>query len=501
MAGVGILTRMFGTAISGAAGFASGTALGPVMTPIVQLLRNDVNAQYPYVPPDPGTLAEGVATGQVDPEQAAKWAAMHGVGDNAFQALVDIANAGPALGYAYQAWRRGKLTDEQFKTALRRTGLERQWDDALEDLKGERLDVGAVATAVHRGIMVDAGLLVTGVPSGPTNVPRIPVSDLDTLKEFAAHGIDPERARVLVANTGLPLSLGQMLALLNRGKVTETDVQVSIAESNVRNEYMDVALELRRRLLTPHEYAESELRGVKSHTEAQAGAKLSGLEPDDYKTLFEIMGRPLNAHEITTAQARGGTFGGTYDDVPEPYRDAIRRSAIRPEYAVMAWHNRFTYPSAFVIRALAEAGDLGDTAAVAKLLEKVGWEPALAMQVAGKWAPKGAAADTHVAKARTQLWTATHSSYVKGEITTADATAALTTAGVDPVSIAAVLAVWDAERALIRKQLSVSQIQKAVKTGKMNPATGAVWTITDAEAALRERGYDQADAFTIIAEA
>ena len=35
-----------------------------------------------------------------------------------------------------------------------------QWFSALEDLKHDRLDLGAIATAVHRGIMQDAGLLV-----------------------------------------------------------------------------------------------------------------------------------------------------------------------------------------------------------------------------------------------------------------------------------------------------------------------------------------------------
>src|ERR1051326_7368636 len=101
-----------------------------------------------------------------------------------------------------------------------------------------------------------------------------PTVSLATIAEFAAQGLAPERARILVADTGLPLSLGEMLQLYNRGAVTATDVQVSIAESNVRNEYMDVALQLARRLLTPHEYAEAELRGVLTPQEAQAGAKL-----------------------------------------------------------------------------------------------------------------------------------------------------------------------------------------------------------------------------------
>ena len=485
--------------------YALGTAAGPALSPLVQALANEAWSLHPDRPPDGIYLAQGVAQGQVDPNAAAAWAAQQGFGGSQFAAMVNIANVGPPLGYAYQAWRRGQLTDAEFQTALRRTGLEPQWFAALEALKGNRLDLGAIATAVHRGIMSDAGLLVTPVPGGGGKVPRIPQSSLDTLAEFAAQGIDPERARVLVADTGLPLSLGEMLQLLNRGEVTATDVKVSIAESNVRNEYMDVALALARRLLTPHEYAEAELRGVVA--DGSTGAALSGLNDADYKILYGILGRPISVKQITTGLARGGKYDPNatdYSAVPAgPYRDAVRRSAVRPEFAELDYANRYTYPSAFVLRALAQAGEIGDAAAVQQVLEEIGWPPPLARQVATAWVgggTAGAVADPHVAKAQAQLWTTAHRSYLAGEADATAMQAALPSAGVAAGAIPAVLAVWDVERELVRKQLTPAQLKKAYKGADTNPATGAPWTIDEAIARLVGMGYSHNDAVTFLEE-
>ena len=476
-----------------------GIAGAPAVQPYVRTLVNDAWASHPVLPPPAPLLAQGVAQGQVPHDQAAGWAAQAGIGGTAFDALVNVANVGMPLGQAYQSWRRGGLSDGEFQTQLHRLGIESQWWPFLQALKTDRLDLGAIATAVHRGIMSDAGLLVTPVPSGPGRVPRIPVSSLDTLAEFAAQGIDPERARVLVADTGLPLALGEMLQLLNRGEVTATDVQVSIAESNVRNEYMDVALALARRLLTPHEYAEAELRGVVA--DGSKGAALSGLNAADYKILYGILGRPISTHQVTTGLARGGSFNPNatdYSAVPAgPYRDAIRRSAIRPEYAELDYANRYTYPSGFQIKS--EAPELGE-AATEKLLLEVGWSPTWAKTFATKWAggATGTATDKHVAKAQTRLYTTAHNSYINHEIADSTATTALETAGVPAASVPPVLSVWQAERALIRRGLSAAQIKKAWHEQVDDPALGRPLTQAEAVQRLIDLGYSQDDATVFL---
>ena len=480
--------------------YALGTAASPALRPFVQDLSNEAWSLHASRPPAADLLAQGVAQGQVAQSAAYQWAKEQGFDTAQMDAMVNVANVGMPLGLAYQSWRRGDLSQTQFATQLKRLGIEDAWVAALEALKTDRLDLGALATAVHRGIMSDAGLLVTPVPGGSGKVPRIPQSSLDTLAEFAAQGIDPERARVLVADTGLPLALGEMLQLYNRGEVTATDVKVSVAESNVRNEYMDVALQLARRLLTPHEYAEAELRGV--IPDGSPGAALSGLNAADYKTLFAILGRPISTHQVTTGLARGGKYNANatdYNAVPAgPYRDAIRRSAIRPEYAELDYANRYTYPSGFQIKS--EAPDLGE-AMTEQLLLEVGWAPSWAKTFATKWSGgAGSTGDPHVKKAQTQLWTTTHRSYVAFEVSAPTATTALEAAGVAAASVPSVLNLWNEERALVRKSLSATQIKKAYTSQTTNPATGAAWTLQDAIARLLELGYDQADATVLLEE-
>ena len=51
-----------------------------------------------------------------------------------------------------------------------------------------------------------------------------------------------------------------------------------------------------------------------------------------------------------------------------------------------------------------------------------------------------------------------------------------------------------------RKQLSPTQVRKAVSGAVTNPATGVAWTLADALTALQERGYDLADAETFMGE-
>jgi len=490
--------RFFGRAGSEAAGIALGATAVPALLPAAQYIVNEAWSLHPDRPPDVYVIATGVAQGQVDPDSALTWAHEQGISSGAFGALVDAANIGPALGQAYSAWRRGELSDGQMRTAIKRQGIEDEWVPALLALKQEPLDPSVIANAVHRGIMRDPSLIVREPPTTAGKVAQVPPSPLDPAEEAAWSGLDHERLRVEVGTAGLPPGLVQMLQLLNRGEVTEADVQRAVSQSNLRNEYMDVVLALRRRLLTPHEYEEAALRGIMSQAEADAGAALSGMEKEDAQLLFQIMGRPLTVHQLVTGLARGGTYGGSYDDVPEPYRDAIRRSNIRPEYARLAYANRYTYPSAFVLRGLAQSGELGDAAAVEQILLEIGWPPFLAAKVAPAWVGGTTGADAHVSKAQTQLWTRTHTSYLAGEIVEDDARAALIVAGVPDTALDGVLAVWNHERDLERKQLTPAQVKKAYAKAVPNPATGQAWTRDDALAALIGRGYSPADASTFL---
>lgn len=476
-------------AVAFALGIAAGRALEAPGTEIGQKTW----AALPIKAVDPGTAAEIVAEGVDQLAWGEGEAEQSGINKERFDLMVQEVLDSPGFGDLLRMMRRGTINGDDLTHGFRKLKLETRWDSALTDLQIERLDPAVIAVSGQRGTMDDAGLLPVGPPTEVGKVPPMPKSSIDTLKEAAASGIDSERLAVMMRNVGLPPGPGELLQLLNRGDIELADFYRGVSEGNIRNEWGPVLLGLRRRLLSPHEYEEAALRGVITQAEADAGAALSGMEADDAQLLFNILGRPLAVHAITTGLARGGTYGGTYDDVPEPYRDAIRRSNIRPEYAVLAHANRYAYPSAFVLRALAQAGELTHDETLQILLD-IGWEPTLAAKVSATWTTTTtAAADKHVTSAQGKLVTAVHKSYVNDKVDEATARTDLTAGGLTTAEQDTVLELWNRERELVRKDLTASAIRKAVGL--------KIFTTAEAQTRLEAQGMSPADAVTYLNEA
>lgn len=484
----GLATRSAGEALAFGLGFALGRALEPAGVELAQ----EAWKVAPIRAPDAGTLAAGVAQGQVDPDKAAEWAKAHGYGDEQFGALVDVANVGPALGAAYSAWRRGELTDEEFVTALRRTGLEPQWNSAMMALKDELLEPGEIAKALHRGNMRGEGLLVAEPSAAPGKVPMVPTSTLDPAVEAAGHGFNHERLRVLTANAGLPPAPGELLQLLNRGEITVDDYSRGVGQSNLRNEWGPALMTLRRHLLTPHQYAELRVRGWIDTAAMHEGAALSGVTADDTELLFKLLGRPIALHAVTMGLARGGTYDGPADAIPEAYLRSLEQGNMRPEWYNLAFAGRYTYPGAFVLRSLTQAGELSETETHSILLYE-GWEPTLAAKVAAQWAGGGKAkADPLISKAETQLWAAIHGAYVDSHATDAEARQALAALGATDPAADAVLELWQRERSVTRAALTAGQIKKAAGTELLTEA--------DALERLDQLGYTATDSHILLYE-
>jgi hypothetical protein len=479
-------------------GYAIGAAAGPALEPFSQSLANDAWQLNQVKPPTIYTLVTGVARGQIDEPTARTWSHEQGFSDTAFDELIAGAHTAMAAGELMQSYRRGDLTQADFELGLKRHEIEPKWWPYIEKLKDVPLEPAEVAKAIHRGIMKSDGLLVATPPTTPGNVPQVPESNLDPVVEAEWSGVDSERLRIMVGNAGLPPGIVQMLELMNRGYITSDDFLRGVGESNLRNEWGPAMLNLARRLLTPHEYEELALRGWLTPAEADAGAALSGMSKTDADLLFKMLGRPINVHQIVTGLERGGKYGGDYEGVPEPFNKALRESNIRPEWGNLAYANRYSLPSAFVFRALLQANVITAAEGEQYFLD-LGYPPVLAKQVADHYGQaSGSTADPHVTKANSQLWTTLHRSYVAEETDDATATTTLGTLGVAAGAIPEVLALWQAERALIRKQLTPAQVKKAYRGAVVNPDTGTAWTRDDAMAALLDRGYSSSDATTFL---
>lgn len=420
--------KFVGNTVGEGAAFAAGLAVAPLLSPILKALENETRKAYPDWPLDPATVAQGVAEAKITDALGKSEASLSGVSNSRFESLVALLQKAPGIAGGLELIRRGQLDPSTFIDILQKNGLEAEWVTAYQKISATGLQpwenavtpadlaLGLIRGNLNPQDVNGQPMFPTGLSSEGSNVPVDQPLNLDVLKEAAASGVTPERMALLARNVGLPPGVIEGLNMLNRGIINEAAFGLLIEQSDARLSWGPFLLQLRRMLLTAHEYAELYIRGYITLADAHAGGALHGVETADMDLLIDMIGRPLAVHQVTTGLARGGTFGGEYEGVPEPYLTALRQSNIRPEWGNIAYANRYSLPSPFVLKALATAGDI-DQATTLQLLLDSGWPPDLAEKVAKAWVP-AAPAGTKPKK----LTNATiRQAFRKGEITQDDA--------------------------------------------------------------------------------
>jgi hypothetical protein len=321
----------------------------------------------------------------VDEKAARAWAAESGIGDKQFSALVEIANTGPGVAEAFDLWRRGTITEGGFRRAAKRAAIETEWVDALVGVKDRLLSVAEIATAVQQGHVPPGDLLpppVTGSP--PFTIPLTQI-DIDPVTEASGSGFTEERLRVMANLAGLPPGDIELLQMWNRGIVDETSVEAGIREGHRKTKWIPAVKELRWAILSPIQYVEARLRGWITDPEMYAGGLKSGMRKPEMDLLFKTHGRPISFRQTFIGRQRGGELDGPTDAIDPAFLASLRRSNIQPSFYNLAWAQRYTYPSAFVLRALTSSGDITQARAEQVLLYE-GWEPGFAKQVSSAWA-------------------------------------------------------------------------------------------------------------------
>ena len=472
--------RFFGSTIGEAAGYGIGGAMQEPIKPLLQQLANETWATATAAgvgrPLSVGEAAEIVAEDVELREWGVAQAGQEGRTEQQFDAVLGAALNAPGIPQLFETWRRNLIDDAAFEHGLRKAKLEPRWDAPLRGLKARLLSLDQLANARQQGF-IDAAR---------------------QHEEAALQGQDADRADISFELSGLPLGVESMQEALNRGLVDRATFDQAIREGHTKTKYTDLAFALREPVLSAETYRTLYLKGWITQAEMNAGGALHGYTADQMNLLYLEAGRPAAPGQMWTMLARevDGPDGTTMDKAQ--FLKGIRQSDIRPEWGDPLYAIRYTYPPLFQVNRLVEAGAATPALGV-DAMRKNRLAPEWVAALEAYWQGGGTATtDSHVSKAQTQLWTRTHTSYLAGEIAEADARAALTVAGVTDAALDGVLAVWNHERELERKQLTPAQLKKAYAKGVQNPATGATWTRDDALAALIGRGYSPADASTYL---
>jgi hypothetical protein len=480
-------------------GVGVGAAAAAALEPAVEIPKQEAWAKNPNRILDVALLARLVAQGGIPLGTAHTDAERDGYLPDKVDALVYLSQTVPGGAEALSLWRKGLISDDLFLHTLVKAGLDQRYAAPIVQSKLlERVGLGDIAYGVVRGILPAPSWVPVPPPASGDKVPRFPQVNIDPLELANQIGYDENMLKLMVGRSGLSMAPIMAANALFRGIIGPDDFLLAIAEGDLRTEWAEAVRDTARQILTAGQYAELELRGFLSTTQRRANTAKHGMSDADSDLLYDVMGRSIPVHQITTGLARGGEWTGQATTAPEPYLSSLRRGNLRPEYYSLAYANRYSYPSAFVVRALLTDGAITQAEGEQIFLD-VGWRPDLAKTVAQHYAPTtSTVSDPHIAKANTQLWTTLHRSYIAEETDDTTATTTLATLGVAAAAIPEVLRLWQAERALIRKQLSAAQVKKAYAEAAINPATGTAWTQTDALDALIQRGYSMNDATTLL---
>jgi hypothetical protein len=475
-----------------AIGTGLGGAIKDTVDPRLAKFKNEQWSKHQHVPLTAATAAEIAAEDVAKYDPMATEATLTGIEGARFRELYGVTLNAPGMGELLAMLRRSDEVNIDFTHGLRKAKLETRWDDALRNLRDVRIPGPDLAYMVVRGVVPDGGTLPGSLPTRADNLQLPPQLSIDTLAEARRTGWDAERFAGLVARSGLAMAPGLAAQAQFRKILTHNDYLLTIARGDLFPAFADPMLEVSRQIPTAGEAIQYELRGFTDRAGRLALTDLHGMAHPHSDVLYDVAGRAPSDRQVYIGMARGAKYPSTYADVPQPYRAAIQRSDIRPEFADIVYQNRYSLPSAFVVRALLTDGAITATRGQT-ILEHEGWPPDLAQLVAEHYAAKsGGSTDTHVSKAQTQLWTTTHRSYVGEMIDNATATTSLRAAGVDAAAVPPILTLWNEERSLIRKQLTPAQVKKAYRTG--------IYTQAEALQLLLDRGYDRENATVLLEE-
>jgi len=441
------------------------------MEPVLEVPRQHAWQGEPNRVLDLGTLAHLVAQGLIAETAVVDEAARNGYDGSRLEAMIQLQLVGPPVAEALELWRRGRITEAQVDHALAKAQVEDQYHAGIKDLFNERLQPEAIATAVQRGILPNAGLLPVGPPSAVGVVEPMPEVPLDPLAEAQASGYDFHRIAAPTRIVGLPPAPGELLDLLNRGVIEDADFYRGVAEGNTRNEWGAVLYQLRHFLLSPEKVATLRLKGWIDQATANTLGALRGADAAVMENLYLSLGRPAAPVQMQTAWARGvdGPDGVPMDEAQ--YLKGIRESDIRPEWGPMLWGIRYAYPSLFQLRRAVEDGSITAARALT-ILQYERYEAQDAQALVASWTKGGAAAQKELTK--TEILT----EYEGLFMTAAQATAALELLGMDPTAVGMELELADARRVNKARDAVVKAVHDAYVAHSID-ATAAAAGLAD----------------------
>lgn len=175
----------------------------------------------------PADLALATLRGFITLDAARQQAAKVGTSESEFDVLIANTGEPPGPMQLMEALRRGFIDQARFERGIRQSRVRDEWIDVENKLAYSPMSTADAIRAVVEGYFTS-----------------------DEGKAIAVqNGLETNHWDVLVQSWGRPLSHEQMMQLYYRGQASLDEVRQAFRESDLKNKYIDQAIELARRLV------------------------------------------------------------------------------------------------------------------------------------------------------------------------------------------------------------------------------------------------------------
>jgi hypothetical protein len=298
---------------------------GSILGSIAQIINNELAPSVrgallsnPHMLPDPGTLSQLAAKGLAAHGDVLQSIAEQGINQGWGTAMINANNVYPDPASALEMMRRGLISLDTFLSWCQLNAIPHDVAVHWAQLVHIALSPADAALAVLRGNM----------PYG------------EAVAVAAEYGLTQSDFDIMVGNTGEPPGPEQLLEANRRGFIDKARLAQGIAESRIRNDWLDVMEQL---AFSPMSTADAVNAVVQNHLtteQAAAIASQNGLEPGAFQTLVDTAGEPLSRTEMEQLFNRGLVTEAQVNQ-------ALDESRLKPKYNQLAFelHTRLLQPS------------------------------------------------------------------------------------------------------------------------------------------------------------
>jgi hypothetical protein len=298
---------------------------GSILGSIAQIINNELAPSVrgallsnPHMLPDPGTLSQLAAKGLAAHGDVLQSIAEQGINQGWGTAMINANNVYPDPASALEMMRRGLISVDTFLSWCQLNAIPHDVAVHWAQLVHIALSPADAALAVLRGNM----------PYG------------EAVAVAAEYGLTQSDFDIMVGNTGEPPGPEQLLEANRRGFIDKARLAQGIAESRIRNDWLDVMEKL---AFSPMSTADAVNAVVQNHLtteQAAAIASQNGLEPGAFQTLVDTAGEPLSRTEMEQLFNRGLVTEAQVNQ-------ALDESRLKPKYNQLAFelHTRLLQPS------------------------------------------------------------------------------------------------------------------------------------------------------------